>query len=74
MWTTFAITLILSLSTGYFFFVTRNRRVRLLEGLVAACSMMMCLGIAPVPIKVLLLVGIFAMEQWRVRWETTHES
>ena len=74
MWTTFAIALTLSLATGYLFFTASDRRSRVLEGLVALGSMMVCLGVAPWPVKVLLLAGILAMEQWRVRWETSHEE
>ncbi|EDX83099.1 hypothetical protein S7335_277 [Synechococcus sp. PCC 7335] len=74
MWTTFTITLILSVTMGYLFFVTSNKHARFLEGLIAVGSMLACLGISPVPIKILLIFGILAMEQWRVRWETTHQS
>jgi len=69
MWTTFIIALSISLATGYFFFTAHNRRTRVLEGIVAAGSMMICLAIAPFSLKVLLLLFIFAMEQWRVQWE-----
>lgn len=73
MWTTFAIALTIALVTGYLFFTASDRRSRVLEGLVALCGTMICLGIAPWPVKVPLLVGIFTMEQYRVRWEKTHE-
>lgn len=69
MWTTFTIALLISLATGYFFFTAHDRRTRVLEGLIATGSMMVCLAIAPFTLKVLLLLSIFAMEQWRVRWE-----
>ncbi|MEL6491097.1 MAG: hypothetical protein ABG776_09350 [Cyanobacteria bacterium J06555_13] len=74
MWITFAIALTISLLSAYFCVTAHNRRSRILEGLIAVAAMMICLGMAPIPVKVLLLVGIFAMEQWRVRWETAHES
>ncbi|MGB3295088.1 MAG: hypothetical protein WBB01_19065 [Phormidesmis sp.] len=74
MWTIFAIALTISLGAGYLFFTASDRRDRLLEGLVALGSMMICLGVAPWPVKVLLLAGIFIMEQYRVRWEKTHEQ
>ena len=74
MWTTFAIALTASLVTGYLFFTASDRRNRVLEGLVALGGIMICLGVAPWPVKVLLLVGIFTMEQYRVRWEKTHEQ
>ncbi len=69
MWITFAIAFAISVTTGYLFFTASDRRSRILEGLIATGSMMVCLAIAPLPIKVLLLLSIFAMEQWRVRWE-----
>ena len=69
MWTTFTIALSISFATGYFFFTARDRHSRVLEGLIAIGSMMICLAIAPFPLKVLLLLFIFAMEQWRVQWE-----
>lgn len=74
MWITFAIALSISLLSAYLCVTAHNRRSRALEGLIAIAAMMICLGVAPVPIQILLLVGIFAMEQWRVRWETAHHS
>lgn len=72
MWTTFTIALAISLVTCYLFFTAHDRRKRVLEGLIAIGSMMICLAIAPFPIKILLLFSIFAMEQWRVQWEKVH--
>ncbi|MGB3786907.1 MAG: hypothetical protein WA949_02780 [Phormidesmis sp.] len=74
MWITLAIALTISLLSACSCVTSPNRRSRALEGLIAIAAMMICLGIAPIPIKILLLLGIFAMEQWRVRWETAHES
>ena len=74
MWTTFAIALTISLAAGYLFFTASDRGRRVLEGLVALGSMMICLGVAPWPVKVLLLIGIFTVEQYRVRWEKAHEQ
>ncbi len=73
MWTTLAIALTISLATGYLFFTASDRGSRVLEGLVTLGAMMICLGVAPWPVKVLLLIGIFTVEQYRVRWEKTHE-
>ncbi|NJM98125.1 MAG: hypothetical protein HC800_14085 [Phormidesmis sp. RL_2_1] len=72
MWITFTIALTISITVGYFFFTASDRRQRILEGVIATGSMMVCLAIAPLPIKVLLLLSIFALEQWRVQWEKAH--
>lgn len=69
MWTTFTISLLISLIASYFFFTAHGRRSRALEGLIALASMMVCLGIAPVPVKIVLLLAILGVEQWRVRRE-----
>ncbi|MGB7088277.1 MAG: hypothetical protein WBD47_22160 [Phormidesmis sp.] len=72
MWVTFTIALTISSLSGYFFFTAHDRRSRLLEGLIALAAMMVCLGVAPLPVKGLLLLGVFAIEQWRVRWESAN--
>ena len=74
MWTTFTVSLLVSLSTGYFFFTAHDRRLRTTEGLIAAGSMMICLGIAPFPIQIVLLLVILAVEQWRIRWEKAQKA
>ena len=74
MWITFTIALTISVVAGYFFFTASDRRSRVLEGLTATGSMMVCLAIAPLPVQILLLLSIFAMEQWRVRWEKAQEG
>lgn len=74
MWITFAIALAISLLTGYLFVTATDKRSRVFEGLIALGSMMICLGIAPWPVKGLLLLGIFGLEQWRVRWEAAQDG
>jgi len=74
MLVTFVVAFAVSLVSGYFFFTAQDRRSRTIEGLVATGAMMICLGIAPFPVQVLLLLGIFGMEQWRVRWEARQEQ
>lgn len=74
MWITFIIALTISLLSAYLCVTAHDRRSRTLEGLIAVGAMMACLGMAPIPVKILLLVGIFAVEQWRIRWEKAHES
>ena len=58
MWVVFTVSLLISLSATGLFVTAHNRRPRTLEGLIALASMMICLGIAPVPVKVVLLVAI----------------
>ena len=72
MWVTFTVALFISLIASYLFFTAHKRRPRALEGIVALTSMMICLGVAPAPIKVVLLVAIFVVEGWRLRWEKVH--
>lgn len=74
MWITFTIALLISLATGYLFFTVHDRHTIILEGLIATASMMVCLAIAPFAIKVLLLLFILAVEQWRVRWEKAQSA
>jgi Na+/H+-dicarboxylate symporter len=71
MWITFSAALIISLISGYFFFTANDRRSRVLEGFIALGSMMICLAVAPLVVKGLLLLGVFTLEQWRVRWEAS---
>ena len=74
MWTTFTISLLIALIASYFFFTAHRRRPRALEGMIALASTMICLGIAPVPIKIVLLITILGVEQWRVRWEKAQKA
>ncbi|MEL6552528.1 MAG: hypothetical protein AAFQ63_03560 [Cyanobacteria bacterium J06621_11] len=74
MWPLFTVSLLISLSASCFFFMAHKRRPRTLEGLIALASMMICLGIAPFPIQVVLLSAIFAVVYWRVQWEKAQET
>lgn len=69
MWPLFTVSLLISLSASCLFFLAHKRRPRTLEGLIALASMMICLGIAPLPVQVVLLSAIFAVVGWRIRWE-----
>lgn len=74
MWVIFTVSLLISLSASYFFFTAHKRRLRTVEGLIALAGMMICLGIAPFPVQIVLLLAILAAEQWRVRWEKSQEA
>jgi len=74
MWPLFTVSLLISLSASYFFFMAHKRRPRTLEGLIALASIMICLGIAPFPMQIGLLLAIFAVIYWRVRWEKSQEA
>ena len=74
MWVTFSIALTICVIAGCLFFTAAGRKRRVLEGLLCLGSLFICLGVAPLPVKVLLLLGVFAVEQWRVRWESVHSS
>lgn len=74
MWPLFTVSLLISLSATCLFFMAHKRRPRALEGLIALVSMMICLGIAPFPVQVVLLLAILAVVGWRIRWEKAQET
>ena len=74
MWVTFSIALTICVAAGYLFFTAADRKSRVLEGLLCLGSLFVCLGIAPLPVQILLLLCVFAVEQWRVAWESGHSG
>ena len=74
MWPLFTVSLLISLSASCLFFMAHKRRPRALEGLIASAGMMICLGIATFPIQAILLLIIFGVVYWRVRWEKSQEA
>lgn len=74
MWLTLTIAFVILLGSGYLFFTASDRRSRVLEGLIALGSMMVCLAVAPFGLKLLLLASMFTIERWRMRWEKAQSN
>ena len=74
MWTTLSIITALFLVAARVFFTAHNQIEVISAGLIATACVMIALSVAPMVLKLALLIAIFATEGWLLHRRTVSES